>query len=95
MESFTALERLALQHQAACGYSAVAMGLLGYFLKFETSSEKVKYALLQLQLYFTFPLNSQLKINSVRICDMIMTNSTFESEISTGGISGNMCPSAD
>lgn len=75
-----------------CGPGAPVILLL---LKFETGSEKVKCALLQLQLYFTFPLNSQLKINSVQICDMIMSNNTFESDISTGGISGNMCPSAD
>lgn len=32
------------------------------YLKFETSNEKFKCALLQLQLYFTFPPNSQLTV---------------------------------
>ncbi len=45
---------------------------------------------LEVQLYFTFPLNSQLTIYSVQICDLTMMYSTFEKketmEITTWGI---------
>lgn len=44
----------------------------------ESGAEKSESAAFELQLYFTFPLDSQLTRCRVQICDLIMMCSTFE-----------------
>lgn len=61
-------------------------------LSAENPGVRVPSELSDLQLYFTFPLESLLAIGRVQICDFTVMNDTFEKkktiEITTGGLSG-------
>lgn len=51
--------------------------------------EKFEFAVIEVQLYFTFPLNSQLTVYSLQICDLIMIYGSDEKkEISATGVGG-------
>lgn len=51
--------------------------------------EKFEFAVLEVQLYFTFPLNSQLTVYSLQICDLLMIYGSVEKkEISGTGLGG-------